>query len=595
MASAADIITYVGVPLAVLGVLPILYTFVLAVLTQRRIRASLVDHGHHPVSTTRPHEGFTIRSSPMTSLIEVELPRYTIAPLERGHNDYWRNTGNGQEMDSEHRRLLDRAESTLTMVEEGRVQGFLRGGSWRAFHWKRLIVGRKLYRIQYEDELREPPAEVDFQELIHFLLDWGAVPDATGWEKLRSGGLWTPAGTVLLRKSDDHDEARKHVDWVLRTTMPDDSDGILSLTIKWSRDLTDVAQVRGVASLAPGWGRLKQPMLLEKGQKVKPDQHDLASRVHDLISANKFSMDTTSFRFQTEDNLVLKVFWEKDHIETGLSSVPFETFESSTAAAWLTCCSSALLSQTHGDGVLWAYDVPAEIRTFVRKDSIPCGVMVILGLLSETEAPHWSSEKESSVRTYGISPAQRHGQRFQARLAAERLEASMPPEQAKIHRTNREMAERQEQHNDMITSLAQRREKEERRTKDAVASPRMSTKAVAEGCLAWLIEQGEVGREWTLCQVAEAVLYLMVVDQSLSEEGETRKIAKVLEEWQSWALVGGMKTQQVKLLEDYKLAFCFAAVLVAVVQEHVTATGGVGRAGVDMLECLRLWRKVRLG
>ncbi|RVX71074.1 hypothetical protein B0A52_03439 [Exophiala mesophila] len=481
------------------------------------------------------------------------------------------------------------------MVEEGRVHGFLRGGSWRAFHWKRLIVGRKLYRIQYEDELREPPAEVDFQELVHFLLDWGAVPDSTGLEKLRSGGLWTPAGTVLLRKSDEHDETRKHVDWVLRTTMPDDSDGILSLTIKWSRDLTDVAQVRGVSSLAPGWGRLKQPKLLEAGQKVKPEQLDLASRVDELKNANKFSMDSTSFRFQTEDNLVLKVFWEKDHIESGLSSVPFETFESPTAAPWFTCCSSALLSQSHGDGVLWAYDVPTEIRTFVRKDSIPCGVMVILGWLSETEAPHWSSDKESSPRSYGISMAQRHAQRFQAQMAAERLEASMPPEQARIHRMNRQAAERQEQHNDMITSLAQKREKDERRTKDAVGSPRMSTKAVAEGCLAWLIEQGEVGRDSTLYQVAEAILYLMVVDQSMSEEGESRKIVKVLEEWQSWALVGGMKTQQLNMLEDYKLAFCFAAVLVAVVQEHVTTTGGVGRAGVDMLECLRLWRKVRLG
>jgi hypothetical protein len=32
-------------------------------------------------------------------------------------------------------------------------------------------VGRKLYRIQYADELREPPAEIDFSDLVHFLLD----------------------------------------------------------------------------------------------------------------------------------------------------------------------------------------------------------------------------------------------------------------------------------------------------------------------------------------------------------------------------------------------------------------------------------------
>ena len=42
-------------------------------------------------------------------------------------------------------------------------------------------MGKKLYRIQYEDELREPAAEIDFSDLVHFLLDWGAVPDSMGW------------------------------------------------------------------------------------------------------------------------------------------------------------------------------------------------------------------------------------------------------------------------------------------------------------------------------------------------------------------------------------------------------------------------------
>jgi hypothetical protein len=40
-----------------------------------------------------------------------------------------------------------RAESSLSMIEEGSVRGFLRGGSWRTFHWKKLVMGRKLYRI----------------------------------------------------------------------------------------------------------------------------------------------------------------------------------------------------------------------------------------------------------------------------------------------------------------------------------------------------------------------------------------------------------------------------------------------------------------
>jgi hypothetical protein len=61
------------------------------------------------------------------------------------------------------------------MIEKGRVRGFLRGESRHTFHWKKLVVGRKLYRIQYVDELREPPAEIDFSDLVNFLLDWRGV------------------------------------------------------------------------------------------------------------------------------------------------------------------------------------------------------------------------------------------------------------------------------------------------------------------------------------------------------------------------------------------------------------------------------------
>ncbi|KAK5241049.1 hypothetical protein LTR40_013436, partial [Exophiala xenobiotica] len=96
----------------------------------------------------------------------------------------------------------------------------------------------------------------------------------------------------------------------------------------------------------------------------------------------------------------------------------------------------------------------------------------------------------------------------------------------------------------MNESFKIREERTERRMQEAISSPRMSIKAVSEACLAWLIEQGEVGREWTVDQLVEAVLYLLVVDQSQSEEGEARKVTRILDEWMSWATAGGMKKQQ---------------------------------------------------
>ncbi len=551
----------------------------------------------------------------MTSMVEVELPRYTIAPLDRHEEEYWAASSDGHESGEEHHHLLersDRAETTLSMVEEGRVRGYLRGGSWRAFHWRKLIVGRKMYRIQYEDELREPPAEVGFEDLVVFLLDWGAVPDSMGWGKLRSGGLWTPSGTVLLRKAESDDEElgedkkrRRANDWVLRTSMPDESDGILSLTIRWTMDdaMRSVADVRGASSLPPGWGRHKQPPLLEENEKSKGNEKDLPRRIEELKSTHKHSIDSTSFRFHAEDNRIRRLSWENNNVETGFFCEPFPYYEQSSAGLWFTCAASALLSHKHSGG-LWAFEIPSDIKTFVRKDSIPCGVMVMLGLLAEDEAPQWSNERDN--RNEGLERSRIQHQKLTARMAAERLEAAMPPEQAKVHKANRQARDLQEFHSEMMANTTARHEREERLIKDAIVSPRMDTKKVAEACLVWLIERGEVGKEWTVEQVAEAVLYLMVVElqsQQLTEEGQSddgegMRIVKILDEWLSWTTAGGMKKQQYHMLEGEKdqLAFCFAVCIVSVVAESANSSNaGMGKAGADMLECLRLWRKVRLG
>ena len=552
----------------------------------------------------------------MTGSIEVELPRYTIAPFDRDQDQYWELSADCQEGTAEERHLLDggdRVESTLSMVEEGRVTGYLRGGAWRAFHWKKLIVGRKLYRIQYEDELREPPAEVNFEDLVHFLLDWGALPDSMGWEKLRSGGLWTPAGTVLLRKTngdeDGADESKRHrgIDWVLRTSMPDESDGVLSLSIRWSIEANarSVAEIRGAASLPPGWGRLNQPALLEPSDERKEKKKDLPGRIEELKAQHKYSMDSSSFRFRTEDNHIQRLLWEDKNVETGFVSEPFRHYEQSSAGLWFTCAASALLSHKQStSGGLWAFEMPTAIKSFVRKDSIPCGVMVLLGVLPNSDAPQWSTAKDNENEGHAFA-TQSH-QAFMARLAAERLEKTMPPEQASIHRMNREAAERQQTHNNMMARMAARHEREEKMIKEAIASPRMCVRKASESCLRWLIERGEVGNEWTVEQLAEAVLYLIVVDlqnqrQSEKDEAEgaeAMRIVRLLDEWTSWAAAGGMKKQEYHMLEGdkNKTAFCFAIALVAVVTDAVNSNdAGMGKAGAEILECLRLWRTVRLG
>ena len=583
MASATDIITYIGVPLAVLGVLPILYTFVLAIFSRRRIRSLLIHHGHKPMRSTRKNDGFMIRSSPMTNLIEVELPRYTIAPLERQDERYWRTADDGHEGHEEHHRLLDRSQTTLSMIEEGRVSGYLRGGSWRAFNWKKLIVGRRLYRIQYEDELREPPAEMDFADLVLFLLDWGAMPDSMGWEKLKTGGLWTPAGTVLLRRPVEDDE--KNGDWVLRTNMPDESDGILSLTIRWPNSDDKVAETRGAESLPPGWGRLLQPQSLQVQEKTNPERRDLPARFEELKSSNKYAIGCNSIRFSASDNTIKTLRWEQHETETGFISEPFHPAVVPSTGAWFSSAVAALLSHD-GASSLWNFTVPPEISEFCRRESVPCGVLVHLGMLDEASAPSWSTEPKS----FGNSSMD-HMNNFIADNNARKLEATMPPAQAQVAKANREAAMRRRMMDDMHQRQREQEERRDRRLRDAVASPKVSNKAAAEACLAWLIQQGDIGREYTVEQLAQAVLYLIILDTS--EDGQAAKVIMLLDEWMEWCNAGGMKMRQVEDLERRRVEFCYAAALVSTI-----ASGSVssqGKAGKDMLDCLKTWRKIRLG
>jgi hypothetical protein len=216
--------------------------------------------------------------------------------------------------------------------------------------------------------------------------------------------------------------------------------------------------------------------------------------------------------------------------------------------------------------------------------------MVILGMIAEIDTPAWQTEGEEHERLKNGSANQKHHQRFLQRVRAQDLEKSMPPAQAQVARMNRLAEERQQMIDDMTQERMAREEKAERRIKDAIASPKLGNKAVSEACLAWLIEKGEVGREWTVANLAEAVLYLIAADQR--SDGDASKIFEILEEWMGWAQNANLKKSHITFLESRKVEFCFATALVALVQE---AAGSTGKAGADMIECLKLWRKVRLG
>lgn len=574
-----DIITYIGVPLAVLGVLPILYTSSRALWTQRSIRSILKRHGLLDSALTRV--------SLVGGIVEVELPRCTVTPLDRDADaDYWK----------------------LNVLHFP-----LKGGSWSLFHWNRLVTGRVLYRCQFKDELVLPQADIDFEELVAFLLDRGAVPDAHGWHILKTVGLWAPPGTAILRPPQGMSGV------VLTVAAPDNSDGVLSLQVNWKPQW----DLRNSVSLPPFWMRLEQPMSAktdydkgialksvpevtgasrpETGQsKTLSRQNTLvADAVEDTASATSESSsskpasllaeierskaliaksDTDSVRFKITQEHVNRVLFEIKGVATGeqrdLTSLG-ETFD-----LWFACAASAL-SQDGYSGI-WNFAIPSQIVKFARQKSIPCGVMVVLGHLSEENVPPWASPPPKA----GESSAD-IAQRMQEDLLARRLESAMPPAQAAESKRVRAQRESQRFHHSHLKRMQALEEYQQQRLLEAIQSPRLDNQIVAEANLAYLVDQEIVPSDFNLNDLAQAVLYLTVLDES-----QAKLIADILERWLLWWQFGGMQRAQLDFLIENKVAFCYASALVAVVQR---ANSGDGNLSSDMLDCMKAWRRVRLG
>ena len=176
-ASAPEIITYIGVPLAVLGVTPIFW-LAYRVIAEKLILSRDIEKNHLMDISTR--------ADLLSGVVEVTLMQYQLETLDRAEDNYW--TYN-----------LDRSP--------------LEGGSWTILQWRKPYqrIGRTTRRLQYSDPLRLPRAKIDFESLVVFLLDKGASlrprgpnrQHVLGFTLLLNNGIRTSAGTRLLFGKDD--------------------------------------------------------------------------------------------------------------------------------------------------------------------------------------------------------------------------------------------------------------------------------------------------------------------------------------------------------------------------------------------------------
>jgi hypothetical protein len=563
MVSGPDIITYIGVPLAVLGVLPIIYNTIATLATVAKVRRIL----------RRGRLAGITRGDVINHVIEVELPRYTIAPLHREEQckEYWR--------------LCDYPSQ-------------IPGGSWTIFNWKTHTIGLKTQRIDYHDQLRQPQAEIGFEELVSFLLDLGAVPDPTGFRMLRGSGLWVPTGTPLLLSADRHEA-------VLKIAPLDDSDGHLSLAVHWSSNWG----MRDHNSLPPYWVLVKG--LLPKRPATKSDEKksfEDKSNGSAPADEKKLLEDKTKESAPVEEKKTFKYIPVPEdsppaircQIGTnGLITAIPDDFDSqlfdslainhlsiddasmNTVGIWFASAITAL--GTSSQTVLWNYKIPTPILSFAKTATIPCGILVLMNIVEESLTPEWATkyndeeeERESRMR------------KMRDQTAEMMRENRLPPaEKARAVRDRQMRA-----HNEWVDELndARRREakRAEQRMHEAMQSPKWDNRLVAEHSLAWLKKEGHVDEEHDLKRVVEVLLWRMVNEIEMAGE-----FAKMLDGWKGFVDNGGIKKADYLLLKEGQVMFAYASLVLAVIEDSVTAAHG--SLAADLQECIRIWKKVRLG
>ncbi|ORX94286.1 hypothetical protein BCR34DRAFT_580049 [Clohesyomyces aquaticus] len=561
MPSAVDIITYIGIPLAVLGVLPTIYTCLKSFLTLRAITRTL--HRNGVVALTR--------SSLLSGIVEIEIPRKSISPLDRhdpeyfASNDTWMGKGRGG--------------------GGGKGRSTLRGGGWTAFNWREMSIGVKSYRVQYHDELAQPQAEIEFEALVAFLLDRGAVPSKDGWAGLRSKGLWTPAGTRLLGGPGGEGE-------VLWVAMSDDSDGILSLGVGWKKGWDS----RGMDSLPPYWIRVRAPGArdvdvlgkLEEMEGAKGDGVTAVDKKGGFLDDDSAASDRdvglkSPVRLRIGTAGIQDAYREDDAKRkltlTHLRPPPPSSSHEATDGFWFSCAATAFEAPQGG---LWSFSIPEDVLALTRQDTVPCGVMVLIGTMTDDEVPTWRTPYDHQTEQFEKQV------KFMDQSRRMLEEQRLPPDQRAAARQKRMEQDAIDFHNETRRRRMKEDQRRESEILEALQSQKLPIARVAEKNHEWLLKKFELSMETPILVLVEQTLYGMVQDPPFA-----RRMSIMLDLWRRWGSSGGMTKSHYLAVREDQVIFALASFVFFVIRSMVSEP--MGSVAGDLQECLRMWKKVRLG
>ncbi|KAL8765761.1 MAG: hypothetical protein Q9209_007268 [Squamulea sp. 1 TL-2023] len=374
----------------------------------------------------------------------------------------------------------------------------------------------------------------------------------------------------------------------LRMSIPDDSDGLLSLALQWKPAWNQ----RKRSSLPPSWIRLEfkasasspagsktvddaeEATIPTNKSSTKDDSQDeevlekkeLPKTSSDRPPLPSYSPSPTSLRFRltsssTHPYLQIRSPTYERHYEP-LRFAPLPSLDStSPTATWLAPLSLTLsLSSSFPTTFL---TLPHSLHHLCIGSSIPCRVLVLAHLLSPYDAPEWETPEPQN------NPFEAH-ERFRASEQAIAREQILPEAQ-------RQQAARLRQSEELSAMLTrarkkqrERAEREEKREREAVNSTRLQAKLVANTALGFLEGEGEAldvttvtdkglgeGKGASLTAVERLLVGIYRAHAGIDAEENAWAVdtCEMLDRWRDWTERGGMNRDDLRAILQNKTAF----------------------------------------
>ncbi|KAH6643415.1 hypothetical protein BKA67DRAFT_542372 [Truncatella angustata] len=507
---APNIITYIGVPLAVLGVLPILYNVVRTTNLYFTVKARLKP-------SRKLDKDIELTNDYFGGEVEVRLRTFRVMPLKREDPLYWKISNQQQ----------------------------LTGGSWGIFNWRYLPAGQMSQRLKSANQLRQFQVEVAFRELIYYFLDLGAVPDSQGWKALRSNGIWTTVDTALMVSLD----GLRHPVLTIASLNISSLDGRLSLKVPQKTGSLMKRYNNFATPAAPDWAKLdiKKVYPSEERNPIGRRAEDPDKQIFEFQRSSKSETTTIPHLTVVADSAKSEENGLRFRIEASGSivvndqTIDIEHLASrrrSPTISWFACL---FTSYAASQRVLTKYHIPEDVVNFAQSCSIPSGVLVILGVVDSKEVPEWETTRRQNPVPLGHM----------------RQPSNLPSTQRTKAEVDGLVQQWAEQH-------LQKLDQHDERMSQALQSKTWDVGIIAHHGLRWLSKR--LGPAHLRENLVALILGRIVDEPQLAES-----IEAMLDRWNEWSDTGGMKQSDLRYLQaDEKNLeiFLFSSLLIVTVRNY---------------------------